>query len=76
MVLKWFICFFKIRVLIGFGFRAAVQAKRIADPVAAVLHGHTAPLVAVLVLVHMLIGDTQNVQTQSGGPAHPAQDAV
>lgn len=58
-------------MLIGFGFRAAVQAERIADPVAAVLHGHAAPLVAVLVLVHMLIWDAQNVQTQSGGPGTP-----
>ena len=40
-------------MLIGCGFRAAVQAESITDPVAAVLHGYAAPLVAVLVLIHM-----------------------
>ena len=53
-------------MLVGCRLRTAVEAVGVADPVS-VPHRHTAPLVAVLVLVDMLVGDAQHVQAEPGG---------
>ena len=50
-------------MLVGCRLRTAVEAVGVADPVS-VPHRHTAPLVAVLVLVDMLVGDAQHVQAE------------
>ena len=50
---------------IGRRFRAAVEAIGIADPICAV-HINAAPLMGILIFIHMFIRDAENVQTEPG----------
>ena len=47
--------------------RSAVEPVGVADPIGPI-DVDTAPLVGVLVFIHMLIRNAQNVQAQAGGP--------
>ena len=52
-------------MLVRRGFRAAVEAVGVADPVNSV-DVDAAPLMGILVFVHMLVGDAEDVQAQPG----------
>ena len=52
---------------IGPRLRAAIEAVGVANPISPV-DIDPAPLVGVLVLVNMLIGNAEDIQAQSGGP--------
>lgn len=53
-------------MLVRRGFRTAVQAIGITNPIHATAHIHAAPLVRVLIFVDVLIGNAQHIQAQAG----------
>ena len=52
-------------MLIRREFRTTVQSVSIANPIHATAHIHAAPLMCVLVLIDVLIGNTQHIQAQT-----------